>query len=184
MLYAIYGTDTEKTSHEAQKIVAGLIKKKPDASVFVLSDENISPALLDEYLGAVGLFEAKYIVRIEGLLTNEDFSELLLGRLPLLKESEHIFVLRDGALAAPLKKKIEKYAKEVRVYDAKEEKQERFNVFSLTEALGNRDRKRAWMLYREALHENLVPEEIHGILWWQIKTMLQVETGDTEGIKP
>lgn len=184
MLYVVYGTDTEKTSLQSKKIVDALTKKKPDASVFILNEDTFSPALLDEYLGASGLFEKKHIVRIDGILSNDDFSEILLERLPLLEESEHIFVLREGSLTAPLKKKVEKYAHEARGYDKDEKKKERFNVFAITEALGNRDKKRAWMLYREALSENLVPEEIHGVLWWQIKTMLQVAKGDTDGIKP
>ncbi len=184
MLYVIYGTDSEKTSLHSKKIVDALTKKKPDASVFMLNEDTFSVALLDEYLGASGLFEAKHIVRLDTLLTHEDFSESVLERLPLLGESEHVFVLREGALTAPIKKKVEKYAHEMRAYDVTEKKKERFNVFAITEALGNRDKKRAWMLYREALAENLVPEEIHGILWWQIKTMLQVASGDTANMKP
>lgn len=184
MLYVIYGTDAEKTSLQSKKIVDALTKKKPDASVFVLNEENFSQALLDEYLGASGLFEKKHIVRMDGILSHDDFSETLLEALPMLGESEHIFVLREGPLTAPIKKTVEKYAHEARAYDKDEKKKERFNVFAITEALGNRDKKRAWMLYREALSEDLVPEEIHGVLWWQVKTMLQVASGDVDGMKP
>ena len=38
--------------------------------------------------------------------------------------------------------------------------------------MGKRDKKGAWAEYQKVLKEGLVPEEIHGILFWQIKTML------------
>lgn len=184
MLYVVYGTNRDKTNAYVAKMISALLKKRPHADVFTISPDSFSPAELPRYVGGSGLFEEKHIVRLEGLLQNEMSSEHVAGQVALMAASDHIFILREEVLTAPLKKMCEKYAKEVRLFDEKTEKKNEFNIFSITDALVVRDRKRAWMLYREALKEGLVPEEIHGTLWWQIKTLIAVAEGDTIGLKP
>lgn len=47
-----------------------------------------------------------------------------------------------------------------------------FNIFVLTDALGARKKKEAWILYRRALSAGLSAEEIFFKLFWQVKSML------------
>ncbi len=47
-----------------------------------------------------------------------------------------------------------------------------FNIWQLTDALGTRDKKSAWVLYQKALAADLSAEEIFFKLVWQVKTML------------
>ncbi|OHA92456.1 MAG: hypothetical protein A2665_00505 [Candidatus Zambryskibacteria bacterium RIFCSPHIGHO2_01_FULL_46_30] len=47
-----------------------------------------------------------------------------------------------------------------------------FNIFALTDALGARQRKEAWILYQQALEAGLTPEEIFFKIVWQVKSML------------
>ena len=47
-----------------------------------------------------------------------------------------------------------------------------FNVFTLTDAIGARDKREAWVLYQKALASGMVAEEIFYKLFWQTKTML------------
>jgi len=47
-----------------------------------------------------------------------------------------------------------------------------FNIFSLGDALGKRDRKNLWILYEKAIASGISPEEIHGTLFWQVKSMI------------
>jgi len=77
-----------------------------------------------------------------------------------------------------MQKKTQEFALE------KKEKKDAFNIFSLTDALGERNKKRLWTRYQEALRAGSAPEEIHGILFWQLKTLLLVSKGATAGIKP
>ncbi len=53
-----------------------------------------------------------------------------------------------------------------------DKKGKEFNIFVLTDALGARDKKRAWILYQQALGAGLSAEEIFFKLVWQIKVML------------
>jgi DNA polymerase III delta subunit len=54
----------------------------------------------------------------------------------------------------------------------------------LTDALGNRDTGKLWTLYRKAIRAGIELEKIHGILAWQVRTMVRVMHDDTEGLKP
>jgi hypothetical protein len=47
-----------------------------------------------------------------------------------------------------------------------------FNIFALTDAIGARDRKRAWIIYQSALAAGLSAEEIFFKVVWQVKSML------------
>ena len=44
-------------------------------------------------------------------------------------------------------------------------------MFAMADALGARDKKTLWILYRQAVEAGKVPEEIHGILFWQAKSI-------------
>jgi len=49
---------------------------------------------------------------------------------------------------------------------------ENFNIFALTDAIGARKKRDAWVLYRKALASGMSPEEVFWKLFWQVKTML------------
>ncbi len=57
----------------------------------------------------------------------------------------------------------------------------------LADALAARDKKTLWIRYVEAIESGAVAEELHGILFWQVKTMLlaqQSKTAEEAGLKP
>ncbi|MSR87787.1 MAG: hypothetical protein EXS69_01305 [Candidatus Zambryskibacteria bacterium] len=47
-----------------------------------------------------------------------------------------------------------------------------FNIFALTDAIGARKKRDAWVLYQKALASGMVAEEVFFKLVWQVKTML------------
>ncbi len=47
-----------------------------------------------------------------------------------------------------------------------------FNIFALTDAIGARKKRDAWVLYMKALAAGMAPEEVFYKLVWQSKTML------------
>src|SRR3989338_6415083 len=62
-----------------------------------------------------------------------------------------------------------------------------FNIFALTDAIGARKKRDAWVLYQKALAAGMAPEEIFFKLVWQTKTMLlasRTRTADEADMKP
>jgi len=174
MLYFIHGTDKDKARQKANDLVAALQKKKPDASFFKLTSENWSEGSFEEYIGGQGLFENKYIVLVDGLFGDKVTKEFISKRLKEIKESQNVFIFREGEVDKATLTKIEKNAEKVQEFgtgEAKGKKQE-FNTFSLTDALGRRDKKQLWVLYHMAKQANVEDEQIHGVLFWQVKNMM------------
>ena len=61
-----------------------------------------------------------------------------------------------------------------------------FNIFSITEALAERDKKNAWILYQKALGAGLTPEEVFWKLVWQVKSLMlasRTKTAEEAGMK-
>ena len=187
MLYLIYGDDFEKARAKARELIADLLKKRPGAEVFRLEDEMVNASKLDELSGSQGLFQRKYIVFADNVFRSEEAKEIVLGKLKSLAESENIFIFLEDELGKTDLKELEKFAEKVQRFSGVAKKEKPFNVFSLTEILGRRDKRGLWVLYQKALAQGLAPEGIHGVLFWQIKAMLAVvlvKSAAEAGFKP
>lgn len=172
MLYVIHGTDIEKAREKSHALFEALKEKKPDASAGTIASEEISLERLDELTQTQGLFENRQIIFMDRTLENKDVREVMLERIEALAESPNIFILFEGKLTKEVLKKLEKRAEKITEYEAAEErKKESASLFHLADALGSRDRKSLWMGVREALDGDAAPEEIHGILFWQAKSL-------------
>ncbi len=176
MIYLLYGSDTEKARGKLHELVASLVKKKPDASHERLNDETFDAGRLEELTAGMGLFSQKAIIEMQNVFRNKDAKEAVLERIRDIGKSDNIFVFLESDLNKSDLAKFEKNAEKVQVFELKtagEIKKEAFKIFSLTDAFGRRDRKQLWVLYTKAKMNDIAAEEIHGILFWQVKAMLQ-----------
>ncbi len=199
MIYFLYSDGKNDGAQTAAKkaaaLAADLLKKKPDASLFSLTEENWNDSAVDEYTGGQGLFANKYVVLVRGILdgggtataaAKKELKESFLEKLELFSESPNIFIISAGSIDKASLKKIEKHAEKVQeVLSASGDVPENAkksggfgqggstgnSVFAMADALGARDKKTLWVLYRQAIEEGKAPEEIHGILFWQAKCM-------------
>lgn len=180
MLYFFHGSDTRKTAEKTRAMLSSLRAKKPDAEVFVLEGAAATKEILAEFAGGQGLFERKYIVRLNGVLETAEGKDVILSMGKELASSENIFLLVGGVLDKKTIGAVEKYAEKTQEHaKEKEEKKSAFNVFLLGDAFGARDKKKVWVLYRNAINTGLAPEEIHGTLFWQVKSMLLAKGAKT-----
>jgi DNA polymerase III delta subunit len=177
MLYFLYGDDHMKARAKAKELIAAMHKKRPDAELFSISSETWTEGILDELTGGQGLFERKFVVLLDTLCDNKEIKEVVLEKIKELKESENVFVLLERSLDKKSSEKIEKSAEKTQEFTLTVKTlAAQFNMFALAELLGKRDKKNLWVLYQKALREDIAPEEIHGILFWQLKTMLLAST--------
>lgn len=188
MIYLFHG-NSKKVFEKSTKLVESLLVKKPDAEVFKISSENWSQFNLNELAGGQSLFSKKYIVQISRILEYKEFSEILLDKIEQLKSSENIFILSEPDISAKDLKKIEKFCEKIQdfsVSGGSEKSYGAFNNFALADAFGERNSKKLWTLYLQAM-KNSVAEEIHGLLWWQLKSMIvasQTNSAEESGLKP
>jgi DNA polymerase III delta subunit len=186
MYYFLHGEDTKKAVDKAKQMVDSMVSKKPNASVFKLDEFNWESSLYQELLGGQALFENKYIVMISRVFDNPEAKDTLLDSLKELKNSENVFIWVEGEVDSKNLKKIEGSAEKVQSFEIKlKTKKPDFNIFALSDALSKRDKKSLWVKYHEALEFQAV-EEIHGTLFWQLKSMVIASktTLDKSGMKP
>ena len=119
-------------------------------------------------------------------MENKEAREFVIKHLKELTESDNAFVITESKLAKPTFEKIKKAAIKTDVFDApviiKADKQD-FNIFSLGDALGRKDKKQLWVLLYKALRSGITPEQIHGTLFAQVKNIAFIKCAETDGVK-
>ncbi len=197
MIYFYYGTDTESTRKKAKITVDSLLLKKPDATLIKIGDEDLSLGKIMELAGGQGLFSSKYIVFLYKTFDNKENKELILKNIKEFAGSDNIFIFAEEKMDKLSLTKIEKNAEKVQEFikpertltkkEALAQRGEKIDFFEFADALGKRDKRGLWVLYQDALAEQVPAEEVHGIFFWQVKSMLlakKCKTADEAGMKP
>lgn len=171
MIYLIYG-DSNKIFKKANFLIDFLLKKNFGSNVLKIDNDNFDQFDFNELIGGQSLFTLKQIVYLKRLFEKTDYSEKLLSILKEIAKSQNIFIIVEEKINKPILLKLEKLAEKVQKFEIGKNKiKKEKSHFDLTDAFASRNSKRAWLLYRQKILKNR-PEELHGILWWQIKTML------------
>lgn len=172
MLYVYYGSHTERVADHANKLVAGLLKRRADAQVFRFEGGGFEVQDIDELIEARGLFIEKHVVVLKQPLETRESRDHILERLEQFQLSENIFVIAEGVLGAKEKKALEKHAEKIEELAAEKRTATEFNVFALGDALGARKRKELWLLYLQARHAGVEAASLLGTMHWAVRGML------------
>lgn len=190
MIYLLYGTDTIKSRRKLHTLLDSLFVKKPDASFMRVDGENFDEGRIDEFVGGQGLFENKYIIVFDNLFTDKETKDAILKKIKEISQSQNIFIFLEEKLNKTELNRFEKYAEKIQKIDVDQNLSasgRKFDIFSLTDAFGRRDRKGLWVLYQKAKLNNVSDEEVHGILFWQVKSMilsLSAKDAKESGLNP
>lgn len=197
MIYFYYGTDSESARKKAKATVDSLLVKRPDATLVKIGDEEISEYRIDDLSGAQALFTNKFIIYLHNAFSNKENKELILKNIKDIGSSENIFIFAEGKIDKASLAKIEKVAEKCEEFIkpektlTKKEKLaqigEKIDFFEFADALGRRDKKGLWVLFQDVLSEDVPAEEVHGILFWQVKSMIlakRSKDASDAGMKP
>lgn len=183
MLKVFTGKNSNELRARIEKELGELRKKK--RSVVTVTDASFSPAAVSSYLGDQDLFGQTYAIFLDRISSNTEARDFFWDNLEALTESPNEFLLLEEKLSAENIKAIEKVGGGVYIEKAVAAKpKELFNIFSLADALGERNKKNLWVLYEKALRQGKTPEEIAGVFFWQIKSMLALSGGGGKVLNP
>jgi hypothetical protein len=168
MIYAIHGNDVKKIREKTKEIVDSLLHKRPDSNHIRITPDKISEIVFEELIEAQGLFSEKMIIEINSVLSLQENVASLVERM---KNSPHVFIVIEENFDESYAVLIEKSAYKIEKFDLKQERED-FTLFPLADALGLKDKKMLWVHYTQAIMRDIAPEEIHGMLFWQIKSMI------------
>lgn len=180
MLYSFVGENREVVLEKARTLSKTLVSKRRDAEVFDVDGDFFNTDEFKEIVFGQGLFGKSYIVNLNNILESKDSKDIFLEYLEDIKNSPNIFILRAGKLTADVKKNIEKFSEKVVEVKTKSGgvKKEAFNIFSVTDKLGERDRRGLWLVFWKAIEGGHRAEDVFWKLSWQLKTMIiATETG-------
>lgn len=174
MLYFFYGDDSKKKRGAYEKLIESL--SPSDDALFFISDIDFEEGVLEEHIGGSSLFSSRQVVLLENVFESQEAEQYIIERLKAIAESPNVFIFIEHTVSKKILTKLEKVSEKVELFKlSKASPKKAFNIFSLTDAFGRRDRKKTWILYRQALNSGIVHEEIPNILFWHIKTMLLVK---------
>ncbi|MEK7622104.1 MAG: hypothetical protein AAB415_02900 [Patescibacteria group bacterium] len=190
MISYFWGADREGSRRAARDEFAKQREMSPNSPVFEFTSDNASLLNLEEVLCARTLGGEPVIVFGDHLFGNSLLTNFLIENSLALQSSVNHFIFWEDELAASIVGKIIKAGEGAREFKVAfspklaESKAELMKLFALADALGSRDRKRAWLLYHEARRDGTAPEEVFWKLVWKVKTLLLVEVSSAESVLP
>jgi len=187
MLIVIYGDDFKKTRERLNDLVKDFADKKPDISLVKIDEDNISNYDISEFLLGQGLFEKEILIVFDHILALEPLNLQLENILPKMAQSKNTFIFLEGSLNREIVAIAKKETSQIEEFRLKKTPQKIFNPFSLGDALGEKNRRKLWTSFYKALRYGMTAEEIHGILFWQIKSILIAKSAPNlkdSGLKP
>lgn len=168
MIYILSGNDTKKKNAYLKKLY------KNDLPIFV-PNKDVSKKELFDQAGSVSLFGGSPIVVLENIIKEGNIT-FFQEDLSILEDSKTIFIFLEEKLLAPDIKKYKKYAT-IEDFNIEIKKQiPKINIFGIADAFSRKDKIGTWIIYREAISQGVSPEEISGIIFWKIKTMILTGT--------
>lgn len=184
MLYIIYGKDREKGRERFRELRKKLGKDCGEEREIL--EGELSKELLHSFAASQGLFGNTSLFIFDCLFDKKVEQEVLLAHANELSLSANLFLVFEPELDKKIAEEIKITQAEIEEYVTKKiDTRPDFNIFSLGDALGRRNKKEFWGLYREALATGLSGEEICNTLFWAIKNialMKNAKMGDDCGV--
>lgn len=172
MIYLFHGSDSAKVRAKAFQWVAAARAKQPDASYIRIPADELTPAALESAVATQGLFFSKTLVLLDDPFSLKEAADLVLDRLDDLAASPNPVAIVAPKLLAARAKKVAAVAAKTFVADVKEKKERGFNG-ALVNALAARNRAALWLEVTKALRLGDAPEQIHGLLHWKARDLMQ-----------
>lgn len=174
MIYFFYGPDTNTSRERVRKKEAVYRKQFADAPILRLNSDTFSVDTANAHTSGPALFSATTLLILDHVFESADAKEFVLNKLKNFQTSDNTVVILEGVLnkkdSDTVKKCAEKTEYATKIKDR--EQQDRSVLFGITDAFGERDAKNMWVRYIRALREGYSSEEIHALLFWQVKAML------------
>lgn len=162
MLSVYFGTDTNRV-----RAAAFAAATADGVTPTTLTGETYEPGALADIVAARSLFTEMQVILID--TPREMLAEELSALLPAMANGSDRYIVIEGPLLTAAKKKYAEHTDALHEYTAP--KTERFNTFTLADALARKDKRGLWVSLQQARRAGISAEEITGVLWWQLKNI-------------
>lgn len=188
MIYLVFGTDAKTRSKNREQVYSVLNKQNKNLTTIFHNDTNTSIDDLQNLSTTASMFGEKYIIECQHLLGVPDLEEWILKNISKFENSSNIFFfIESQSLTKDVITIFKKHGEVVGESEKATKQLSRFNVFSISDAFIQKDKKRTWILYRSAIESGIDPREISGVLFWAVKNLILVEKSKNQieaGLNP
>lgn len=173
-------------------LISGISQKRKEYIAKIAQQQNLNPVhiydnditeqdITELVSTQTSLFGDKELYVIHDLVRSLKLKNIL----PDFADTENIIIFSEETVTKPITSAFEKSNAIILDFGKEAKAREKgLPVFNLADELGKRDKKNLWLLFQELITE-VSPEEIHGILFWQIKNMVLVKTShENPGLAP
>lgn len=167
MIYILAGNDTKKKNTYINKLSKGVIPS-------VLDVKDLTREALLSLASSVSLFSDQIIIRTDGLMKSD--ISLDKDELEILSQSRTVFIFTEDKLLSTALSKYKKFATIENFILPEEKPKPKINTFDIALYFGKKEKLKTWILYKDAISSGVSPEEISGILFWKIKSLLTLKT--------
>ncbi len=188
MIYFFSGGDREKRARDVSKLCTTLAEQYPNQLLLSRNDSDLELEELEGFLEGQSLFQETLVVVLSGTLAGVSVRTFLEKDVARFANSVHHFIFVDEEIPVDSVEALQLHAKIFTISQLPKKLAAPYNPFALSDAFGKRDKKGAWLLYREALSHGSDPREIHGMLFWIVKAMILAKpddvSADASGLSP
>ena len=166
MIHVFVGTDNEAK----KRSLGDLLRNYNDREVLYFDSESFDQDTFLNSLSGGDMFSQKYVGVLRDLVFDKKHS--IFEKIERMKESETVFVVLEETILKAGTEMLKPHASTWKALDLPKGRDEKFNIFSITDAFGARDKKSTWVMLQKALRSGVTSDEILNILIWQAKNLL------------
>ena len=167
MIQLFIGEDTQKARKEARECFERAKDEYPEALISVFDDVSFDSALATDAFVSENLFGGINILYFDGLLDNGKGESFYRNTI---QDTTHLVVIREKVMPKDLLVFFERIS-EIKEYPLIKKIEKRENSFAIADAVGARDKKRAWVEFERLRRHGGAMEEVHGTIFWAFKSM-------------
>jgi len=173
------GEDRKRSRDALHRVLEAVKAKDPNALVSRFDDVSFDPVFLREALFNQSIFGGENIVVIDGILDHEGGEEFYLTEGNFTDIPNLLFICET----AP-KKEIRALFKKIGSIEEFPllKTEERRNDFAVADAVAMRDRRSAWVELCKLKRSGAAMEEVHGMIFWAVKTLYMCATQKREEV--
>ncbi len=176
MKYLIYGSDILSRQKKVKELSSGFLKKGLEVVEF--SDASFDEQSFLNYILSDNMFGSKTALVLQYCLSSKEVLDFLESKKREIEETDTVLIFVESEF---LKKDFPSFKKSfTEIFEFKKDKEvesKKDNIFSLIDAIVSKNKKKAWILFQEAIDRGVSAEEIINLLFWQYKVMALVSRG-------
>ena len=167
MIKLFIGEDTQKARKEAREIFEQAKCEYPEALISAFDDVSFNYDGASDAFVSENLFGGINILYFDGILDSPEGESFYRNTI---QGSTHLVIIREKTMPKDLLLFFQRIA-EIKDYPLIKKIEKRDSGFAIADAVGARDKKRAWVEFEKLRRHGASMEEVHGTIFWAFKSM-------------